>query len=290
MTAPIVDHTDHADPHPADLPAPPDRPPPPGGPKPPWRRGPLARVFGVLAVIVALATIGYGSLALLDQLAQRTYRSTASYPLTTKLVLQVGNADVHVVADAGDRIIVSRTIRRGFAHAHSASSVRGGDLVVDDGCDERSMFPCTMTTTIHVPRHIDTSGHVGEGSLSIEGVTGSLDLSSGDGDVSVDTVNGPLRLDSGDGDVDLRNVSAPTAAISTGDGDVRVDFTTAPESVLLTTGDGDVDVCLPPDTPAYAVSTHSGDGDVVNRIPSNPSSSRTLQLSSGDGDVSLRLC
>lgn len=281
MTTPTVDRPE---------PAPAASSPPPPPTSGPPGRGPLARAFGYLAVGVALVGIVYTGVALLDLLAQRTYHSTASYPLTTTIDLQVGNTDVHVVGDGGDRIVVQRTIHRGFAHAHTDAAVQGDALVMDDGCNQLAVFRCSMSTTIHVPPHMDVEGHSGDGSISLRGLTGTFHLSTGDGDVNLDRLTGPLDLSTGDGDVDLRNVSAATARLSTGDGDVRVDLATPPSSLQLDTGDGDVDVCLPPGSPAYAVTTHTGDGDLDNQLPSDPRSSRQVVVTTGDGDVSLRLC
>jgi hypothetical protein len=264
--------------------------PPPTPPPPRSGRSPLMRAFGVLAVMGALLVVGWGCFALVDLMALRTYHETASYPVVGALDLHLGDGDVILIPDAGDRIVVDRTIRRGLRPAAFGASEQSGTLVVDGGCGDRFGLYCSMSTTIHVPPDLVIRGRLGDGTFSARGITGGLQVTTGDGDVHLSQMTGPVRLSTGDGDVDATGLAATTANVSTGDGDVHLEFATSPRSIRLDTGDGDVQVCLPPGAPPYAMTTHRGDGSLDNEVPSDPSAPRTMVVSTGDGDVSLRLC
>ncbi len=266
------------------------RPAPPTNPPPPRPRSGLMRAFGGLAVLFALATIGWGCFTLLDGLALRTYRSTTSLPIVHRVELEAGDADVTIVPDATDRIVIDRSVRRGLQHADTQVFERDGTLVVRSECHGPFGWTCSVAMTIHVPVDFDVVGHLGDGNLSVRGTHGLVQVSSGDGDIQLDGVAGPVQLHSGDGNVQIYGLVTPRVQVSSGDGDMDVELASSPGVIALHSGDGNVDVCLPRATPPYAVSTHLGNGSLDNQLPTDPGAARTLTVTTGDGDALLHLC
>ena len=94
-------------------------PPPPTPPEDregaaPGPRTPMMRAFAVLAVLFAVLAVAWTCFTAVDLLARRTYHTTDSYPVVGALDLQTGDANVTIVPDATDRIVVDRTVRRGL--------------------------------------------------------------------------------------------------------------------------------------------------------------------------------
>ena len=223
-------------------------------------------------------------------LALRTYHSTTILPIVHRIELQSGDADVTIVPDATNHIVVDRTIVRGLRQADTRAFERDGTLTVNGGCHGWRGSHCTVSITIHVPIDVDVTGRLGDGNLMVRGTKGLVQVSSSDGDIQLDRVTGPVELHSGDGDVQIYALTAPTVQVSSGDGDMDVQLASPPGTIALHSGDGDVDVCLPRSTPPYAVTSHLGDGNLDNQLPSDPSAVRTLSIITGDGDARLHLC
>jgi DUF4097 and DUF4098 domain-containing protein YvlB len=273
------------------------RPPPPPPPPPSERRRPAARprtpmmrAFAVLAVLFAVLTIAWTCFTVVDLLARRTYRTTASYPVVGVLDLQTGDADVTIVPDATARIVVDRTVRRGLVRVADHDVERDGTLVIDDGCHRIFSWSCSMAITIHTPVQLTVQGRLGDGDFHDQGTSGALTLSTGDGDIDLTRVTGAVTLHTGDGDITAHALTSPAVSISSGDGDLSLELANAPQQIRIDTGDGDVDACLPADTPPYLVTTQTGDGQLDNQVPTSPSSDHVLAVSAGDGDIHLRLC
>ena len=249
------------------------------------------RVFGGLAVLFALATIGWGCFSL------RRCAGTAHVPLdddlarsSTASIWTAGDADVTIVPDATDQIVVDTTVQRGLQHADTEAFERDGALVVRSVCHGPFGWTCSVSMTIHVPTEVDVVGHLGDGYLTDRGTHGVVQVSTGDGDIDLDGIEGAVKLQTGDGDVQIYGLVAPDVQVSTGDGDMDVELASSPNSITLHSGDGDVDVCLPRTTPPYAVTSHLGNGSLDNQLATDPGADRTLHVTTGDGDALLHLC
>ena len=271
---------------------PPPDGPPPGLPPPPAPRGRTGamRVFAVLAVVFALSTVAWGCWSLVDVMALRTYHTTTSFPIVDHLELHVRDADVTLVPDATDRIVVDRTVRRGLRTATYSAHEQDGTLVLRDGCHFGMGIGCSTSLTVHVPIAMSVSGSMGDGSFSARGLVGGVQLTTADGDVHLQAMNGSVTLHSGDGELVIGDQRAPAVSISSGDGDIHLILANSPSSVHLSTGDGDVNLCLPHGTGPYAVTTQHGSGNLEDEVPSDPRAADTLTVSAGDGDLALLLC
>jgi hypothetical protein len=265
----------------------PDPPPPVPAPR---SRSPIMRAFGVLAVLFALATVGWGCFSLIDALALRSYHSTTTLPIVHRVDLEAADADVTIVPDATAQIVIDRTARRGLQRADMQAFERNGTLIVRGGCGGPFGWTCSVSMTIHVPTDFDVVGHLGDGNLSDRGTHGLVQVSTGDGNIELDHVEGAVQLHSGDGEVQIYGLVAPSVQVTSGDGDMDVQLASSPDAIALHSGDGNVDVCLPQSTPPYAVTTRLGGGNLNNQLPTEPGAGHTLTVTSGNGDALLHLC
>jgi hypothetical protein len=122
----------------------------------------------------------------------------------------------------------------------------------------------TARLVVWVPARADVRARSGDGSISIERVSGKLQLHTGDGSIRANEISGDLDLSSGDGSVTVDNAEG-TLALNTGDGSVNVS--------------GKLDV----------VRLHTGDGSIVYRAEPGTKMSADWDITTGDGGVSLYL-
>jgi DUF4097 and DUF4098 domain-containing protein YvlB len=171
---------------------------------------------------------------------------------------------------------------------------------------------------VALPRSSELTAASGDGSITIEDVSGSIRLTTTDGsvrasriggDVFVRSGDGSIRLDRAEGNFDLETedgsitVEARIAAFRarTSDGSVRVEI--QPDSVMsddwdLQTADGSVVLTLPPSFDATldaetrdgsVRASHALLGDETRTGESNEERRRTLRATLGAGGRTLRI-
>ena len=117
---------------------------------------------------------------------------------------------------------------------------------------------------VSVPRRLNLRARSGDGSITVDGVSGTLDVRTGDGSVTARDVSGDLKL-------------------STGDGSITVDG--AEGKLDLNTGDGGVNVA----GKLGIVRVHTGDGSVVFRAETGTVPTEGWEITTGDGSVTVYL-
>jgi hypothetical protein len=260
----------------------------PAATEPARRRRPGRALFVGAGIVLAVVTVGYGCLVLVNLLGRRTYRSTQRFPLTHVVQLQGGDDQLTIVPDAVDHVVVQQTVRRGIQHTRGVNRVdAAGVLHLGVRCPKWVPTFCDITTTVHVPADLDVRGSLGDGSVTASGLHGSFHVSTGDGSIHLDRQVGDVWLASGDGTVRLTELRARHVAVSTGDGSVSIDLAAPPDSVVLHSGDGTVSLAVPDDGTPYAVTTSTGDGSVHNDLANDPRASRRIDVHTGDGSVHL---
>jgi DUF4097 and DUF4098 domain-containing protein YvlB len=169
------------------------------------------------------------------------------------------------VAQEGDRIKVEATNAAG-RWANSISNLsRSARLVAE------------------VPRACNLTIASGDGSVTVERVSGTISLNTKDGPVRGFELDGDLSVDTGDGSVKLEHV-AGALRVRTGDGPVWLGGRLG--HVTVFTGDGSVAVKLEPGSRVegdWDVTTQ--DGGVVLYVPSDFAAQ--IDAATGDGAIKL---
>ena len=137
--------------------------------------------------------------------------------------------------------------------------------------------------------------HTGDGSIKATDVSGELTFSTGDGSVTVEGAEGRLALETGDGGV---NVSGNLAGLRLHTGDGSIVYRAGPGTAMaedweITTGDGGVSLYLPSGFGAE-LDAHTGDGTIRNDFDltaggSGENSRRTVRGRLGQGGRQLRI-
>ena len=164
----------------------------------------------------------------------------------------------------GNRIVidVKAPPHEGFLHSHH----RSARLIVS------------------MPETADVVARSGDGSIDVEGLTGTLELHSGDGSIRGRRLAGDMRLHTGDGSIRLDGVKGALRA-STGDGSIAADGTFS--GLSARSGDGSVHISAEAGSVSsgdWDIST--GDGSVTLAVPDGFNAE--IDAHTGDGRVHLR--
>jgi hypothetical protein len=137
---------------------------------------------------------------------------------------------------------------------------------------------------VSVPAQTNLVARTGDGSITVERVTGRIDLDSGDGSLRGIELSGSVRARTADGSIHFDRVSG-AFDLDSGDGGVRL--TGRLQSVRLHTGDGLVEVRATEGssmTDDWEIDT--GDGSLRVELPA--SFGAMLDARTGDGAVRVR--
>jgi DUF4097 and DUF4098 domain-containing protein YvlB len=143
----------------------------------------------------------------------------------------------------------------------------------------------SVKVEMRVPRESDIDVRTGDGSVSVQPVSGHVRIETGDGSISVEGLRGDVQLRTGDGGIDAAGIEASLRA-HTGDGHLRV---RGRFDVLdLSTGDGSIDAQVEAGSkPSAGWALRSGDGSITLGLPSDFAAD--LDAHTGDGHITLDL-
>lgn len=212
-----------------------------------------------------------------------------------------GRPDVHVTTDDGsvqievsDRPEVSaRVTTRGWRIAPDEVTItesQTGDRVSLEVRVPRyhwgmSFSHRSITVALQVPRQSDLDIRTGDGSVSVQPVSGRLHIFTGDGSITAEGLQGEMRLHTGDGSIRATGLEGRLEA-DTGDGhlDVQGRF----EVLDLRTGDGGIEAAAERGSKmSGAWSLQSGDGGITLRLSDDLSAD--LDAHTGDGHITVDL-
>jgi DUF4097 and DUF4098 domain-containing protein YvlB len=194
-----------------------------------------------------------------------TDTTTTDHPPVTRLMLDSDAGEVSVRAGAASQVTATR--RYAGAEPLVEQTVEGDVLTVTARCPDGA-DPCAVDLEVTVPAVAAVRVRVGAGDVTVQGLSGEVDLEAGTGD---------LR---GTG------LAGPTATARSGAGAVDLRHTTAPEQVVAEAGAGDVSVTVPA-AEVYRVEANSAVGEVRVEVADDPGASRRVSARSGAGDVTV---
>jgi DUF4097 and DUF4098 domain-containing protein YvlB len=235
--------------------------------------------------------VGLG-LLLAPALSARGDEWTHQYPLTGRPELHVTTDDGSVEIESSDRReIGARVTTRGWRLGPDEVKItesQAGDRVdievrVPRNHGGMNFHHREIRVTLQVPREADLDIHTGDGSVSVQPVSGRLRIFTGDGSITADGLQGEIRLHTADGSIRARGLVGRLEA-DTGDGhiDVRGRF----EVLDLRSGDGGIEAEVERSSKVSAAwSLRSGDGGITLRLPDDLSAD--LDAHTGDGHITL---
>lgn len=191
--------------------------------------------------------------------------------LVQSLSVKLGSGDVSIFSQGSSRAAASKAAEvvaqvEGDDN-HLRQQFSGGIWTLSEECPVRGV--CNADLRIWVPE------------------AATLEVQTGSGDIVVVAAANSVRLDTGSGDVAGRGLVSPELLVRTGSGDVELEFAKEPTNTQVKTGSGDVNLQIPGE--AYSVVTDTGSGDRrVEGIQVDPAASRSISISTGSGDITVR--
>jgi DUF4097 and DUF4098 domain-containing protein YvlB len=134
---------------------------------------------------------------------------------------------------------------------------------------------------VAIPRSSNLQASSGDGSITVEDITGTVGLDTKDGSVRAVRLTGDIKVRSGDGSIRMEKVEG-RLDLETSDGSIVLDA--KPTLLHGRTGDGTIRLHVAPDTVmAEDWDLTTGDGSITLTLPSDFNAE--LDAESGDGTV-----
>ncbi|MBX6168209.1 MAG: hypothetical protein IRY84_11305 [Thermobispora bispora] len=137
------------------------------------------RVVLFVAATLAAAMVVCGAFLVLDTFLDRTTVTTRTVPGPVKtLDLFVATGDVRLTGYDGNDVVVTRRVTRGVLEPADVISRKNGDVVgIVSACQPR-MRRCRVAYDITVPRGASITGLVADGTVTVSGVHGRVEVST----------------------------------------------------------------------------------------------------------------
>jgi hypothetical protein len=232
-----------------------------------------------------------------------------SWPVGPKPELHVMAGDAAIVVEAVGGNSIEATLRtRGYSIG--GSGVKIAEHQTGDRVDLEIRNPPmhfnfgdhSIRLELRVPKELTGYLRTGDGSITLRGVHGPMQVDTGDGSIHGEGLDGMLDAHSGDGSVHLSG-RFDNLQVRTQDGSVDVDVlrgSRMQSDWRIHTGDGSVRLNLPRDF-AADLDLHTGDGHIRMNLPASLSGTKKeneirgklngggalFTVRTGDGSVSL---
>jgi len=247
----------------------------------------------VLSVAAVFSTAGlFSACVVVDSQAHIT-REEKRFGVTGKPDLRLTTYDgaIELRAGDGDTVLVEIEKRGPTQEAIDQLRVESKqdgnriEIEVKRPAREEVFFGIGSTPTakliVTMPREGDVTAKSGDGSITVEGIHGRLELRTGDGSVRGRNAGGQMTIVTGDGSVTLESATGDLDGES-GDGGISVSGTLG--AVRLHTGDGSITFRAESGTKMSADwSVSTGDGSVAMYLPQDFSAE--LDAHTGDGSI-----
>lgn len=259
-------------------------PPPPGGlvPRRPPRRSLLWVVVGS---VLAAGLLAVTSFQLVDVLAHGESDLTwvVDEPVTTLVVDQAGDGNVHVVGAPVDRITVEAHISEGLRSTSYGHRVIGDRMEVTSSCPNFGAVWCSVDYVIEVPHGTDVRIS-SDDATRVEDISGDVEIRS-HGSIEASGLSGLAILSTKYGSVRATGMRSSVVEAGSGYGSVRITSEVAPRSIIAKSGNGSVEVLVPRTGDAYSVDVDSSHGSETIDVAVDPRSERRLTARTSSGSA-----
>lgn len=242
-------------------------------------------VGGVLTIILVVS----GAISVAAWLGYRTETQTQAYPgLIREFDIELGTGDLRVVAGAEDAVVVTRRLHWSFTKPTVHEVLEGQRLTITQSCrPSLAAGPnCGIDYTIGVPTGIRLRAHTDTGDIVVDGVRGTVELSTSTGDISITAAAGDLLLRTDTGSVTVTGAHSFHVDVSTDTGDITLGLAGAPDAVTASSDTGDVRITVPRGG-LYHVQSEVGTGDASVTVQTSDASDRTITARTDTGDIGI---
>ena len=233
------------------------------------------------ALVAGLALAGCGADI---GLSKQTKHSSRSFDVDSDTLRLTVDNDVTIVPGAAGTVTVERWLT-GKAAKHPTWRRDGDKLTLTAKCVGVSLN-CDSRYRVAVPADLSLTLSSQYGAVTVEKLTGGLNVHADHGDVQLSAVSGPVRIATGYGDVSVRRTGSDDVLVDSDSGSIRLAFRAIPKRVTAQSTYGNVSVTVPKSS--YHVTTRTKYGDVSSRLPDHAGAPRTITAETDNGDVAVR--
>lgn len=258
------------------------------GARPP-RSGTTRVLTWVGIVIVAIVLIAVAIAVAVTLFRSTPVQQTADVTAPENVIVDVSNAEMRFAPSPDADLHV--TLRGAYTgpRPELMTTTANGETRVTGGCPSGSIFTrCDVNLEVAIPASLPLTVNGSNGRITARELTGTVDISTTNGVLETTAMSGPVSLTTTNGVILVRDSRSPELTAQTTNGGIQVDFSQPPMTMTAATTNGAVEVKVPNDATTYRVSAQTTNGAVdTDAVPSDPSSARTLNLSTTNGPVTL---
>lgn len=267
------------------------------------RRVPERPLWVAAGLAIIALSVGGTGVATWVNVTRHTVAQSSTYAADVLDLRSLGGQDVTVIGSDRADIVITVQVTWSGSPDHppvSEGHVDGGTLTLDNPC-LGTRWPCWADVRVEAPRPTAVRWSADSGDLSVSSVASlvgegrssdvtvrdvpKVEVTTSSGNVEVCRVGTSLSIRTESGDVDACEVRADGTRVQTSSGDVRVDG--APGKLTGDTTYGDVVLTLGAEQ-RYDVRTSTSNGHVSVKAPTDPNSTRLIQVTTKTGDITVR--
>lgn len=250
----------------------------------------MHRLWVPLGTAITAVALAFSTVQVVSLLAHEIEVVHETVPATgvTAVLVDVSDGRVEVVGDDVTEATVDAEVHHGLRRTPFRVEVVDGVLEVRGGCPFPSQW-CDVHPRVVVPRGVDVTVETGNGGVVVRDVDGHVDVRSGNGAVTLARIGGDVELLTHNGPIEATGLRAGTVTVVTHNGDAELAFAGSPAAVTALSHNGDIEIVLPDEEGvAYDVEAHTDDGLPDVAVRTDPTSSRSVDVASDNGDVTVR--
>ncbi len=253
------------------------------------------RVAGVIVTVVILAVVAFLAFRMIGgsrTSAQQTPQTETSTHEISTLAVNIDAGTLSVLAGPAGQVTITRQLTF-KSQPPTYSEVWDGDkLTISSVCPVRSN--CEISYTVTVPAATAVNAQLVDGDVSVNGLSGALDLGSKSGSFTLAQTSGSTKISGDSGEVKGTALGSAAVDVQTSAGDVTLAFASAPTTVRVAVLDaGDLKITVPRDTAGgsgssgYNIDATTRSGDRRVDVTHNATSVRTISVATAAGDIRL---
>ncbi|MEV8527515.1 DUF4097 family beta strand repeat-containing protein [Streptomyces sp. NPDC052000] len=241
---------------------------------------PQLRLRSIAAVtLTALAVGGLGACGALNDKVVKDDSKVAQKITSVRIDTASGGVRLRGKQGLGEVAVHREITYRNAKPEGPTYHVENGVLVLG-GCPGH----CSVDYTVDVPAGIPVTGSTDAGALHLSSV-GEVKVSTSDGGVKVHGAAGPVDIRTTNGSIEADALKGTATTARTSNGSISLTPATV-QNVTAQTTNGAISVTAP--SAQYQVSTQTQSGNKKLGIPDTASAAHHLNLSTSNGDISVR--
>jgi len=263
--------------------------PPPG---PPPGRLPRWAQLLLFVVVPAIVLLAVAVVVLLFFVLRGTgYNDVLQSRAGSRVEVSIPNAGLEFAPGAAGQLRVEASgSYLGRQPQIEITNARNNTTEISGGCRGGWLNFCRIRLTVFLPESTHLEVRAQNGSISVDSLSGSLNLATSNGTVLVENPSGRLELSTTNGGVEVDGATSAMIDARSTNGRISLDFVDIPKTVEAETVNGSVTVTLPAGPTAYDVRAGAVNGQVdTSSVPIDPAARRTISAQTVNGAVTVQV-